>query len=281
MSCNYRIVVDSCCDMEEQYRSDERIGFVPLSIQVGDTTIIDDETFDQADLIKRIAECPEGPKSACPSPEAYMEEYNKAEDHVFVVTLSSKLSGSYNSAVLGANLFEETYGRELKIHVVDSESASVGEVQIAMELLRLEEEGHSFEEIVELIEKFRDSVKTYFVLNTLETFIKSGRIRGIKAMVATTLNIKPVLIGVKGEVEQLDQAIGMRKALSKMTEHVINDLKGCADRCLMISHCNAPERAIKIRDMILEKAKFIKVVIVDMRGISTMYANEGGIIITV
>lgn len=281
MKYNYKIVVDSCCELKEEYLNDERFAVVPLSIEVGDTEIIDDETFNQADLLKRIAESPECPKSACPAPGAYMDAYETDADHIYVVTLSSHLSGSYNSAVLAADLYEETYEKELKIHIVDSETASCGELQIVDEIVRLEELGYSFDEIVGKIEIFRNSIRTYFVLNTIETFKKTGRITGIKALVATSLNIKPVLQGIRGTIGQLDQAIGMRKALSRMVDHVVEELKGSTERVLMISHCNAPETAEKVKKMILEKASFANVVIINMRGISSMYANDGGIIVTV
>lgn len=281
MKYNYKIVVDSCCELKEEYLNDERFEVVPLSIEVGENQIIDDETFDQIDFLKKVAECPSCPKSACPAPGAYMEAYDTEADHVYVVTLSSALSGSYNSAVLAADLYEETYEKELKIHIVDSETASCGELQIVEEIIRLEEKGLSFDEIVGRIEVFRSSVRTYFVLDTIETFKKTGRIKGIKALVATSLNIKPVLQGIRGTIGQLDQGIGMRKALSRMVDHIVEDLKENSGRVLMISHCNAPERAEKVKQMILERASFVKVVVVNMRGISSMYANDGGIIVTV
>lgn len=89
-----------------------------------------------------------------------MEACHCDADHVYIVTLSSKLSGSYNSAVLGKNLYHEKYG-DKDIHVCDSQSASCGETQIAFRAMEMEEEGRSFEEIVKELEKFRDGLKTF------------------------------------------------------------------------------------------------------------------------
>ncbi len=120
---NYKIVVDSCCELPGKYKRDERFQIIPLGIEVGDYTIQDDENFDQKTFLEKVASCPSCPKSSCPSPEKFMEAYYCEAEEVFVVTLSSHLSGSYNSAELGRNLYHEKYG-EKKIHVVDSESAS-------------------------------------------------------------------------------------------------------------------------------------------------------------
>ena len=160
---SYKIVVDSCCELPEELKHDPRYEIVPLTLIVGDSyERLDDDGFDQKEFLQTVAECPVSPRSACPSPEKYMEAYRTDADHVYVVTLSSKLSGSYNSAVLGKNLYHETYG-EKQIYVVDSRSASCGETQIAMQIARWEDEGMGYEEITEKIEKFTDGMHTYFV----------------------------------------------------------------------------------------------------------------------
>lgn len=276
---SYKIVVDSCCELPEEYMNDSRFERVPLELMVGDYTISDDDNFNQLDFIKRVAASPLCPKSACPSPERYMNAYNCDAEHVYCITLSAKLSGSYNSAVLATELFEETYGSK-QIAVFDSESASVGETQLAMYIMRLEEQGLAFDEIVKKVNHYRDNVHTYFVLNNIDTLRKNGRLSGIKALVASTLNIKPVLAGEKGNIVQRGQGIGIKKALNKMVELIVNEIKDSEKRILMISQCNAPERAAMVKEMILAKQKYLKVFILEMRGTSTMYANDGGIIVT-
>ena len=276
---SYKIVVDSCCELPEELNNDSRFEHAPLELIVGDYTISDDENFDQLDFIRRVAETPTCPKSACPSPERYMNAYNCDADHVYCITLSGKLSGSYNSAVLATELYKETYG-DKKIHVFDSESASVGETQLALQIMKLEEKGLSFEEIVEKVTEYRDNVHTYFVLNNIETLRKNGRLSGLKALVASTLNIKPILAGDKGNIVQKGQGIGIKKALAKMVDIICNEVKNTENRILIISQCNAPERAESVKEMILARQKYAQVMILAMRGTSTMYANDGGIIVT-
>ncbi len=278
---SYKIVVDSCCELlEEDLQDREHFEVVPLSLEVGDYHILDDEHFDQKEFLEKVAESPECPKSACPSPLKFMEAFAGEAKHIFVVTLSSHLSGSYQSAMMAKQMYEEDHD-DKQIHVVDSESASCGETQIVRMLKFLEEQRLTFEEIVDKIEKFRSSIMTYFVLDNLETLRKNGRLSAVKCLVANTLNIKPVMAGLKGTIVQKAQCIGMRKALNKMADEIVDQLQGIEDRVLMISHCNAPERAEQFKQLILKKARFVKVVILDTRGVSSMYANDGGIIVTV
>lgn len=275
----YKIVVDSCCELPEELMRDGRFEIVPLGLEIGDYHIQDDDGFDQADFLRRIAACPTCPKSSCPSPERFMKAYCTEAEHVYVVTLSSHLSGSYNSAMVAKNLYMEKHGNK-KIHVVDSESASGGETQIALKLMELEEQGLSFEAIVEQIEKFRDTRSVYFVLDNLDTLRKNGRLSGVKALVASTLNIKPVMSAEKGVIVQRGQGIGVKKSLAKLAEMIVKEIGSTDGRKLIITHCNAPERAAQVKELITKMAKFEKIIIMDTKGLSSLYANDGGVIVT-
>ena len=276
---SYKIVVDSCCELPEEFANDPRFERVPLGLEVGDYHILDDENFNQAEFLRKIAESPVCAKSSCPSPERFMEAYHVDAEHIYVVTLSSHLSGSYNSAMVAKDMYHEKYG-EKKIHVVDSESVSGGVTQIALKLMELEAQGLSFETIVEEIEHYRDTRCVYFVLDNLETLRKNGRLTGVKALVATTLNIKPVMSADHGVITQVGQSIGVKKALAKLSDMVVKDIGSGEGRKLIITHCNAPERAQLTRDMITKQTPFDEVIIMDTKGLSTLYANEGGVIVT-
>lgn len=210
-----------------------------------------------------------------------MEGFRCEEEHVYAVTLSSELSGSYNSAVLGKNLYHEEYG-EKDIYIFNSRSASIGETLIALKVAECEERGMSFSEVIETVEAYISVQNTYFVLETLETLRKNGRLTGLKAVVATALNIKPVMGATpQGTIIQLGQARGIKKALVKMVDQILSDLKDSAGKTLAISHCNCRERAEEVKAMLEAKASFREVIILDTAGISSMYASDGGVIVVV
>ncbi|MCI8925280.1 MAG: DegV family protein [Lachnospiraceae bacterium] len=276
---SYKIIADSCCEFPEEYRKDPRFQSIPLELMVEEEVIIDDETFDQADFLRKVAASPKCPKSACPSPEKYMEAYRTEAENVFVFTLSSKLSGSHNSAELGKKLYHEKYG-DKNIYVCDSQSASCGETQLAMKAAQWSEEGLSFEEICKKLASYRDHMNTYFVLDNLETLRKNGRLSGVKALVASTLSIKPVMGADTGEIIQLGQSIGIKKALAKMAEIVAKEAVHPEEKMLMITHCNCKDRAESVKKMVLEKIRVKGTLVMDTKGVSSMYANDGGVIVT-
>lgn len=276
---SYKIVVDSCCELPEEYKKDARFQIIPLGLEVGEYQVRDDENFNQKEFLQKVAAYPHCPKSSCPSPERYREAYHCDAEEIYVITLSSHLSGSYNSAELGRKLYEEKYG-EKQIHIIDSESASCGETQIAMQIMADKEMGLSFAETCERAENFKLRMKTYFVLDNLETLRKNGRLTGVKALVASTLNIKPVMVGKRGVIEQKGQAIGINKALARMADHLVADVDNPQERTLMITHCNCPERAEYMRNLMEKRASYRSILIMDTAGISSMYANDGGIIVT-
>ena len=273
------IVCDSCTDLTEEDLKKGCYTLVPLTLLVDGEEIIDDETFDQADFLAKVAASKESVKSACPAPESYMEAYSKADD-IYVVTLSAELSGSYNSAVLGKNLYEEENGTK-NIHVVNSRGAATTQVLIARKLNEYASQGMPFEEVVDKIEEYTTSLRTYFVLETLEVLRKNGRLSRLSATIAGALNIKPVMIGTRdGVIQKAAQARGMKKALAKMVEHMGSEGRDLTRRQFVISHCNCYERAVYVKELIKKHLHAEDVDIVDTKGVSSLYACDGGIIVS-
>lgn len=278
---SYKVIIDSCGELTEDMKRSECFEAAALEIDVAEQHVIDDETFDQAEFLKIVSACPQCPKSSCPSPERYMQGYHCDADRVYAVTLSAELSGSFNSAVLGKNLYEEEYGKK-DIYVFNSRSASVAETLIGMKIEECEAQGMCFQETIDTVETYISEQSTYFVLETLETLRKNGRLTGLKAIVATALNIKPVMGATsEGTICQLGQARGIKKALTKMVDEIVRNLKSSEEKILAISHCNCPERAEEVKQMLLSRVGFRGTVVLDTAGISSMYASDGGIIVVV
>lgn len=271
-----RLIADSCADLTPEKKAWTGVRYVPLTLTVDKEEILDDENFCQKSFLEKLRKSEGCPRSACPSPERYMREFEGA-DEIFIVTLSKHLSGSYQSAMLAKQLYQEEHPK-VKIEVLDSQSASVGESILLLKLRSLMEK-FNFEETVKKIKAFRDSTQTKFVLEDLEVFIKNGRLTQVQAILCNALNIKPLLGGEKGQIVKLDQARGVERTLKKLVESVVADVKEATTRTLAIAHCNHPARAEEVRRMIMSRVPFMECMIVNTGGLSTMYANEGGIIV--
>lgn len=278
---SYKIVIDSCGELPAAYKEDARFESVPLTLIVDDEDIVDDDTFDQKSFLAKVAASPNCPKSSCPSPERYRQAFDCEAQHIYGVTLSAELSGSYNSAMLGRQLLSEEKP-DKKIHIFNSRSASVGETLIALKIQECEEAGMTFEEVVTQVEMYIDSQNTYFVLENLETLRKNGRMSKVKALVASALNIKPVMgASSEGTILQRDQARGINKALVKMVSLIESEIQNAGMKKLAISHCNCLERAEMVRDAIRDRVQVQDILVLDTAGVSSMYANDGGIIVVV
>lgn len=276
---SYKIIVDSCGELPAGCKESGHFENVPLSIDIDGYQIVDDETFDQADFLKRVAASPNCPKSSCPSPERYMKAFEGDAEHIYVVTLSAELSGSYNSAQLAKTLYEEKH-QDKQIYIFNSRSASIGETLIALKAEACEKAGMSFEETVKEVEDYIAGQNTYFVLETLEALRKNGRLSNLKAFVANALNIKPVMGATpEGTIKQLDQIRNINRALKRMVEIVAEEVKNPKEKILAISHCNCKARAQMVKDELLKRIQVKDVILLDTNGISSLYASDGGIIV--
>lgn len=275
---SYLILCDSCTDFTPAMEQDSHFVRIPLTLHVGGRDIIDDETFDQKDFLQRVNECPDCPKSSCPSPEKFMEYFEEADD-IYIVTLSSHLSGAFNSAELAKQMYEEEHPSK-NIHIFDSKSASAGQTLQALEIQRLAKKNTPFQAIVSQVENFINHMGTKFVLETLETLRKNGRLSNVTAMLVNALNIKLVMTSDgNGQIDKYSQARGMKKAIGKMAEAIREDAVSPGERTLAISHCNNPDRAELVKKTILAAVPFKNVIIAETGGVSSLYAADGGIVV--
>lgn len=276
------ILADSCCDLSPELLKKTQARVAPLTITIDDTHYVDDGTVDIPPYLAAMRASKNPVRSACPSPDLYAEDIKAADDDCFIITLSSKLSGSHNAAVLGVQLAEEDMP-EKKVHVFDSESASAGETYLALMIHDLIAAGKSFEQIVETVEEKIRSMHTLFVLDSLDNLVKNGRISKTVALLANVLSIRLLMSDDgHGAIKNISKARGIKGALTQMVETCRKHTEGlaAASQRLVISYCNCPERARQVRDMIREKCPAIgEIVMTPTSALSSMYANDGGVVI--
>lgn len=272
----YRLICDSCTDLPPELVADPHVKKVPLSIQIGAETVVDGPDFRQGELLQKMKAWPDAPKTACPSPSMYLEQFLEGGDS-YVVTLSGQLSGSYNAAMQARAIYREEGGTG-NVHVFNSRSASVGQAQIALLVRELASRSLSFGAVVEQVEKYIDRMKTLFVLENLDNLRKNGRLTRMQALVTGALRVK-LLCGAtrEGDIEKLGQGLSIRQTLARMVSRMADDEEH-AGRRLMIAHCNCQERAEYVKDLLQKRCRFGEILIVPTGGISTVYADDGGII---
>ena len=276
----YTIIADSSCDLKSNDIRSSKLNFetVPLSIIINDKNVADDETLDTKEFVKSMKTNQSKPATACPSPEAFAEKMRKGNEFIFCVTITSKLSGTYNSARLAAETVLKEDPKK-KIFVLDSQSASSGMVLIIFELVRLiESEQYSFKEIIEKISKVRSDTRVRFLLQDFGNLIKTGRMSKAKAIIASALNFKLICgDNGEGEIKQCARVMGMKKALNVLSDFV-KDKKAAKDIPISISHCHNEEDAIFLKSLIYSKFGIENIKIFPMRGLASFYANDKGIL---
>lgn len=274
---SYSVVVDSCCDLTAAMRSGGAFKIVPLTIHVGNHSFIDDENLCQKELLNAMVSCPEAPHTSCPSPADYLDVFQASEGDIYVVTLSALLSGSHNSARQAAAIFQEDHP-ERNVYVFNSCSASAGEVLLALKIDELAASKMPFDEVVRYGDAFVAEMNTLFILETLDNLKKNGRLTKAQATLTGTLKIK-LLMGAtpEGEICKRGQALSIKQGLGKLVHMMSNDKKHLG-KTLCIAHCNCLTRAEEFRMQVLKHCDFKNVIICETHGISTVYANDGGIV---
>lgn len=271
-----KLIIDSCGDLSEEIKERTSAVSVPLTVTMNGESHQDDEDFPKEKLLDILDHAGAEVYSGAPSPILYEENFIKDGTN-YIITLSSKLSSSYASAQIAKQDAEE---KGYNVHLIDSKSASAGELRVLIELDKLIKAGFEEAEIVASINKFVSEMKTYFVLENLKNLQKSGRLINIATKLMTVLNIRPIMgADDNGEIAFYSQARGEKKVLEGLLHLMEKSGKNLQHEVLVIAHCNNPELAEKLKNLAAERFHFQEIVITETRGIATMYAQNKGIII--
>ena len=275
---NIRIITDSSCDLNKDIIEKYNIKVVPLNVSFGDEIYMDSE-LDNKEFYEKMKNSKELPKTSCPSPERFINSYEGDED-VIVLTISSKLSGTYSAALLAKNMMLEENPNK-KIEVIDTKTGSILHGQLIVKAAKLVEEGKSFDEIVKTIEEIREDKEFFGSLETLDNAIKGGRINPLAGKLINALNMKVIIKVSDGVVKPIDSARGCNNSIKKVVEKAVNmaEEKNC--KSLIIAHANCLEKAEKTKEMILKKYDFEEINICEIGPVMGVYASEGAILISV
>jgi DegV family protein with EDD domain len=271
----YTLVADSCCDLTNQMRDEWGVKSVPLTLTLGEESYIDDDTLDLPDFMVRMHACKARVGSAAPAPGQYADAFGK--DDAFAVTLSSSLSGSYASAMSGKEIAEEAGA---KVHVFDSRSAAAGEVLILLKVRKLIQEGLQKSEIIQKIENFIKDMSTFFVLDNIDNLYKNGRLGRITATLISTLHIRPIMGADRdGNISLVSHVQGWKQVVKKLADTIENTGRDTTGQSIVITHCNNITFAEELKAEIERRYHFSEILMLPTRGVSSLYANEKGIII--
>ncbi len=273
----YKIIVDSSCDLTADYLSGTGMDFavVPFTVNVGEKEFVDDQNVNTQDLLSALENFSGNPISACPSPQAYSDHLSGA-DKYFIITISSKLSGSNNSALVAKN----THSAPNDVFVIDSKLAGCVQALIVDKLVALIKDGLSYEQICQTITAYTDEqIDVLFTFKDYSNFVKNGRLTPMQAVIAQTLRITPICTGVDGEIKIAKKLLGSKRVFKEILAMISERKEKYSFSKCVISHVDNLETANELSEDIAKLNLFSKIEIMPMRGLCTFYAMRKGIIV--
>jgi DegV family protein with EDD domain len=275
-----KLITDGSCDLPIDIINKYDIGIAHLNVSFGEETFISEVEIDNNTFYKKMREEKELPKTSCPSPDRFMNLFECEEESILVLTLSSKLSGTYSSAVLAKDTYLSENNNNKDIRIIDTLTGSVGAGLLLIKAAKMIEEGKNIDEIVEKIENIKDNVVFFGALDTLENAIKGGRVNPLAGKLINALNFKVIVHITDGVVKPVDNARGeqgsIKKVLSKIEKN--NDINS---KMLNIGHANCIEKALKIKNILEEKYNFEEIVISEVGAVMGTYTSEGAVLVSV
>jgi len=271
---NYKIVSDSSANLFKLKELDFQS--VPLHIIVADKDFEDSETLDLNEMQNSLSSHNGKSSTSCPSSQEWMDAFGNA-DVIFCVTLTSGLSGAYNSAKIAASMYESDYpGR--KVYVIDSLSTGPEMVLLIHKIAELIQSGTESDVIFNKVCEYKKRTHLYFELSSLDNFVKNGRINSVVAKSIGMLGIK--IIGTasdEGTLKPVDKCRGSRRGYCCLISH----MKKCgySDGQVIISHTNNPSGAEEMNELIQSNFNYHDAVIMENRGLCSYYAEPGSVLI--
>lgn len=276
---DYLILADSACDISKEMSKEIPFAIIPISLEIDNNFYDDDGSIILDDFLKEMSNSKNSPKTAAPSPNKFLEHFEKAEN-IFIICISKEISASYNNALIAKQLYQEEYPDKL-IEVIDSRSASVALALLVIKLNKKLKQGTNPKKAAKEVREYAYNMTTLFVLDDLSNLLKSGRISHLSNIFASILKIKPIMgSDGKGGIGLVKKVRGYKRAINEMLENIgdtpVSELK---EKVLGIAYCKAKDEAEDFAKKVKEKYPFLKVHVTSMRATISVYANIKGLLI--
>lgn len=269
---NYKIVSDSSSNLlqgTQWYQS------VPLKI-LGQQEYIDDGSQDVAEMVHHLKHFKGKSSSSCPNVSDWLDAF-EGHQCIFAVTITQRLSGSYNAAVQAANTYREEHP-DARIYVIDSMAAGPEMAMIVDKIRTLMDQGMDPDQVMEQVKDYQSHLYTLFCLESLTNLARNGRVNPTVAKLAGVLGIRVCGEAQQGQIVPIHKARGAKKALNTLVEMIVE--RGFHDGCLLrVAHCFAPETAQALGDAILEKFPNARFQMETTGVLCSYYAEHGGLMI--
>lgn len=270
-----KIIVDSMCDVPQEYAQRYNIEIMPLTVHFADETYKDGLDITMDEFYKKLADYKDLPTTSQVTPIDFFNAF-KAEtslgNDIITITGSSEMSGTYNSAILAKKHMDVD-----SIYVIDSRSITLGGGFLAIKAARLVEEGLKTEEIVKVIEESKNRIKQLFIVDTLKYLQKGGRISVAASVLGSILNVKPIITVIDGKLEMIEKARGHKKAVSLILDMLDQNNWNLNDKVIAINHTNSQEKADALEKILRKKYDIKEIIRGEVGGVVATHAGPGAI----
>lgn len=277
----YKILTDSGCDLPEKII--KPFDIIPMSLNIDGKVYKDTVDLTKKKYYSLMESARSFPGSAAPSPYEYLKKIGKNDERIFILTISSALSSSYNNARIAKKQLSDKISEKTErfVHVFDSLNASIGQGLALLKIKELIDKKLPQGEIIECVNKYIRELETFFILENMDNLINSGRINKVLGKIVSVLNIKLIMNKTdQGEITLYDKARGSKKAFNKLFNIIGQQGHKIEDKILGIAHYNCLDKAEYLKKKVKEIYPFKDIIITRIGPTIATYAAEGGLVIS-
>lgn len=271
-----KIVMDSCCEYNEEMLVGMNYASVPFKITIDGVEYVDDENLEITFFKEKMRATKDVIRTACPSPQEYLDKFEGEE--VYVITITGELSGSYQSAMIAKEMYMRE-NKNAKVHVFNTMSAVAGETGVLLFLRDKIKAGKDFDTIVEETEDFIRRSTTVINFSNLTNLVKNGRIPKIAGKLSKALKIKLIAIARGGRIVPVSIERGIKRSVNAMVNKATELCDKTLKSAIVISEFDAKEMAEEVKGKLRAIFPERIIEVTTMKALSLVYAEEGGLVI--